>query len=122
MSPPATDHSNPLGVPRTSCLHLPPLRDPSPAAQDFGFRLPLGFTSLTPSKRLKFDSGLYSDRKACTASTLAARAAGKADAITAAPRMTAPVAIKVSAPGLWLSAMYLPTAPAEAKTATTPAA
>src|SRR5260370_16938747 len=100
MSPPATDHSNPLGVPRTSCLHLPPLRDPSPAAQDFGFRLPLGFTSLTPSKRLKFDSGLYSDRKACTASTLPARPAARAPAITPAPRMPAADAVKDSAPGI----------------------
>src|SRR5260370_22259448 len=119
MSPPATDHSNPLGVPRTSCLHLPPLRDPSPAAQDFGFRLPLGFTSLTPSKRLKFDSGLYSDRKACTASTLAARAAGRAHAITAAARRTAADAIKESAPGICVSAIVLAIGPARAKPTTT---
>src|SRR5215472_1574482 len=46
----------------------------------------------------------YSDRKACTASTLAARAAGRADAITAAVRITKADPINGSTPGICASA------------------
>src|SRR5262245_34502754 len=55
-------------------------------------------------------SDCYSERNACTASTLAARAAGRADAITAAARITAAEAIKGNAPGDCSAPMYLPIA------------
>src|SRR5438105_15033798 len=64
----------------------------------------------------------YSERKATDGSTLAARIAGRADAITAAARITAADAIKGSAPGNCTTPMYLPMVRSRAKPTTKPAA
>lgn len=54
---------------------------------------------------IPFRDPAYSERSACTGSTRAARAAGSADAITAAARITAADAIKGSGPGSFTSAL-----------------
>src|SRR5260370_5672888 len=103
---------------RTKCRPQPNISNPLGVPRQILFAADLVASSALGRSR----SGLYSDRKACTASTLAARAAGRADAITAAARMTAADAIKDSAAGICLSALYLPIPRARAKPTTTPAA
>ena len=57
-----------------------------------------------------FDAGpcSYSARRASTALTLAARAAGTAEAMAAAARMSAAEEMKVKTPGRWTSPKYAP--------------
>jgi hypothetical protein len=59
------------------------------------------------------DIAFYSERRACTASTRAARAAGMADAIKAAAKIRMADASSGNTPGICTSVMYLARARAQ---------
>src|SRR5260370_42432266 len=102
---------------RTKCRPQPNISNPLGVPRQILFAADLVASSALGRSR----SGLYSDRKACTASTLAARAAGKADSLTPAATTTAADAEKDSPPGDFGPSKDLPHPAAKAKTTTTPA-